>query len=453
MQESINSGTTDFSQIVRFPNFIDKTLLIRELLQNNRTAVITAPPKFGKSTNLDMIQRFLEIEVDSNGVPTSKANCSDHPIIDTQNYKLFVGNKLKITQDTKMMHDLLGRTPVLYVSLKDNIVIKDTDDVLRYFKNIVHLTYKRYLYLSRSDRLGVQQRENVGRWCDACEHLQSSQQQVYSALRQLAECLHRHFGQRKVFVLIDDHDYALRTATDVNALNDVVHYIAAMTNALLKNNRLHVLGGLMTGVWSVPAVGTPAHNAKHPDSFQVYRFLDDHRFMDFYGLTGDEVEALLVGNGINCTFDDVTAKYNGYTRIKSTKLYNIYSVLRFLKTGNLENYWTRSNDISYIGNVICEPYIRNNITELVSNQSVYIDAIDQVSVNDIIYFKNLTVQRSANIMDISRAFSLLFAEGYLTYKSGVIIQIDKETPKVGVRCPNDEIKEYFNHILKQYAYC
>ncbi|KAK0071068.1 hypothetical protein PV326_001724 [Microctonus aethiopoides] len=48
------------------PFYVDKTLLIKKLL-NVHHVMISAPSGFGKTLNMDMARRFLEIEVDEDG--------------------------------------------------------------------------------------------------------------------------------------------------------------------------------------------------------------------------------------------------------------------------------------------------------------------------------------------------------------------------------------------------
>ncbi|KAK0079388.1 hypothetical protein PV326_008766, partial [Microctonus aethiopoides] len=48
------------------PYYIDKTLLIKELFKKTHV-LITTPARFSKSLNMNMVKRFVEIEVDKDG--------------------------------------------------------------------------------------------------------------------------------------------------------------------------------------------------------------------------------------------------------------------------------------------------------------------------------------------------------------------------------------------------
>ena len=63
-------GVEDFKRLVDNEYyFIDKTLMIKELLENKETVnLFTRPRRFGKTLNMSMLQRFFEATEKSNGV-------------------------------------------------------------------------------------------------------------------------------------------------------------------------------------------------------------------------------------------------------------------------------------------------------------------------------------------------------------------------------------------------
>ena len=62
-------GTDNFKKLVTTSDvFIDKTLLIKEILDRGEEAtLILRPRRWGKSLALDMLKTFFEIEVDEQG--------------------------------------------------------------------------------------------------------------------------------------------------------------------------------------------------------------------------------------------------------------------------------------------------------------------------------------------------------------------------------------------------
>lgn len=64
-------GVSDFRELVEYKNpisreghlYIDKSLLIREILDDSsKVIVFTRPRRFGKTLNLSMLQYFLQLK-------------------------------------------------------------------------------------------------------------------------------------------------------------------------------------------------------------------------------------------------------------------------------------------------------------------------------------------------------------------------------------------------------
>ncbi|MFP3034107.1 MAG: AAA family ATPase, partial [Candidatus Tisiphia sp.] len=117
-------GTDDFKTLLLNSDvFVDKSLMIKELLEDNgAVTLITRPRRWGKSINMDMVRRFLEIELDTEGNPL--------PLEERVNYKLFVGGEvdsgfgetkelkaLKIASITNAMKRQ-GQSPVIFITFK-----------------------------------------------------------------------------------------------------------------------------------------------------------------------------------------------------------------------------------------------------------------------------------------------------------------------------------------------
>jgi hypothetical protein len=80
----------DFKDIVTQSTiFADKSLFIKDVIEDGGTALLLAMPRrWGKTVNLDMLRRFLEIPVDDNGEKID-TSCTD-------NCKLFAGGRVDV---------------------------------------------------------------------------------------------------------------------------------------------------------------------------------------------------------------------------------------------------------------------------------------------------------------------------------------------------------------------
>ncbi len=96
-------GHENFKELIDYRlDFVDKTLFIKEVLDDRATkvAVITRPRRFGKTLNLSMLHYFLAAEAYGQS---------------TQG--LFDGLKIAALGNEYMQHQ--GRYPVIFITLKE----------------------------------------------------------------------------------------------------------------------------------------------------------------------------------------------------------------------------------------------------------------------------------------------------------------------------------------------
>ena len=86
-------GVEDFKRLVdNVYYFVDKTLMIQELVDNKETVnLFTRPRRFGKTLNMSMLQRFFEATENSNAYlfdglkiaayPENMAYQAEYPVI------------------------------------------------------------------------------------------------------------------------------------------------------------------------------------------------------------------------------------------------------------------------------------------------------------------------------------------------------------------------------------
>lgn len=111
--------------------YIDKTLLIRDLLvQKNKVTLFTRPRRFGKTLAQSMIKCFFEKEVRPDGT-----------IVDNSVY--FQGKKIMEAGEEYLRH--MGQYPVIFLSLKS---AKQPTYEMAYRSLIDEI----YLYIKRQNR-------------------------------------------------------------------------------------------------------------------------------------------------------------------------------------------------------------------------------------------------------------------------------------------------------------
>ncbi|KAL6963293.1 hypothetical protein U1Q18_049114 [Sarracenia purpurea var. burkii] len=90
-------------------NFVDKSHLLVSFFNHTSEPYnfITCPPQFGKTTMLNMIKSFAEIEIDDSGIPI--------PWKETRAYEIF--SKLNIASYPEIVTSHLAQHPVILVNL------------------------------------------------------------------------------------------------------------------------------------------------------------------------------------------------------------------------------------------------------------------------------------------------------------------------------------------------
>ena len=122
-------GTTDFKRICRENYYVDKTLLIKDLLdQKTNIILFTRPRRFGKTLNMDMLRTFFE-----------KIN---------EDTSIYFKDKA-IWQQGEKYTQYQGKYPVIFISLKDckSMTWETTYNLL---KNTIRMEYARHTELENS---------------------------------------------------------------------------------------------------------------------------------------------------------------------------------------------------------------------------------------------------------------------------------------------------------------
>ncbi|WP_157905704.1 AAA family ATPase, partial [Rickettsia endosymbiont of Culicoides newsteadi] len=210
-------GTDEFYDLlVNSDVFVDKSLMIKELLEDSgKVILITRPRRWGKSLNMNMLQKFFEIEVDKRGTPL--------PEEDRVNRILFTGGEINLGIKGKRTLEPLkingneyamtqqGQFPVILLNLKDvkgssyqEIELGIKDQIIELFANHHYLNHH---VTEDTGLLNNAQKEKLRRYFDG----KLERNDLKDSLRVLSEVLYKHFGQ-KVYILIDEYDTPINSS-------------------------------------------------------------------------------------------------------------------------------------------------------------------------------------------------------------------------------------------------
>ncbi|MEL6152559.1 MAG: AAA family ATPase, partial [Bacteroidota bacterium] len=345
-------GTDDFAKLLLESQcFVDKSLFIKEFLEDSgEVALITRPRRWGKSLNMNMLGRFLAIEVDRHGTPIAPE--------DSLNRKLFAGgevvheeekkqlNPLKIATQERLMRAYQGKFPVISLGLKE-VKGDSYEEIEESLKDQIAELYDQYVYLKDQTWLTENQSSKLD------NHLKNklNTAALKGSLRFLSELLHKHFGQ-PVYILIDEYDTPINSAylqlqqTDPEAFQKVLELFRGLLGAALKSNKC-LKKGLVTGILRI----AKANIFSDLNNLTEYTLLDDE-FATSYGFTQAEVDGLLAQTAISTSREEIRHWYNGYT-FGGEVIYNPWSIMSCLaKKGKLDHYWIDSGGMALIDAVL-----------------------------------------------------------------------------------------------------
>jgi Predicted AAA-ATPase/PD-(D/E)XK nuclease superfamily len=372
-------GVDDFVELVSKENnflFVDKTLLIKELIDDgDKVSLIIRPRRWGKTLNMSMLRYFF--------APTVKGVSTTGLFDDLAIAKEAEGFYLK--------HQ--GRHPVVFISLKG---VKQ-DSFESFYRKMIELIKEAY---SEHEEVLLSGSRIIERKKGIYKNILNgdcNQEQLENALKFLSECLERHYGQ-KVIILIDEYDTPLNAAYHYNYFDRAVNFFKNLLGAALKgNDSLHK--GVLTGILRL------SKNSMLSDinNLSVYSLMEDV-YSSFFGFSEKEVKGLFDASGISLELASIQKWYNGYRSGHLMDIYNPWSVLNCLKNkGRLDDYWIKTGDEKLLNTIFVESgtSIKEKLNILIAGGSI------ESVVDDYVSFEQMKGGQEQVL------WSLLWALGYL----------------------------------------
>jgi len=319
-------GNSFFDQVIEDgAYYVDKTLLIRDILDRKaKVTLCTRPRRFGKTLNQTMLKCFFEDTAPFGGKDTRA---------------LFRGLKIDEAGERYMEHQ--GRHPVVFLSFKE-AKFDSFDMAYDILKDCIAKEFERHAYVAEKIL------SDYGR--DLFKKLSNRAGTVgdYSqALIFLSECLENYHG-KKAIILIDEYDVPLENSwSRVPRFYDkMIDFIRPLLSSAFKDNP-HLQMGVITGCLRVSkeSIFTGLNNL---DTASVL----DNKYSAYFGFTQGEVDAMLNYYGFDAKTQIVRDWYNGYL-FGNTEVYNPWSCLKAVDSWITDinerpkAYWvnTSSNDI------------------------------------------------------------------------------------------------------------
>lgn len=409
MAGNVAIGVQSFAELREGKYFyIDKTAFIKEWWECGDSAtLITRPRRFGKTLNMSMLEQFFSIEYAGRG-------------------ELFEG--LSIWQEEKY-RTLQGTYPVIslsFASIKETNYITTREKICQVLTNL----YVKYSYVRDSDVLTDTDRAFFNRILS--ENMRDSDATM--ALYQLSDYLTRYYG-KKVIILLDEYDTPMQEAYIHGYWEELVAFTRSLFNTTFKTNP-YMARGIMTGITRVSkeSIFSDLNNLKVVTT-------TSNEYATAFGFTEEDVFQALDDHGLGEEKEKVKWWYDGFVLGKQKEIYNPWSVLNFLDTGEYATYWANTSSNSLIGKLIRESdeEIKKSFEELLKGEHLRCPIDEQIVYNQL-------------DNDESAIWSLMLASGYLKvldYEKGDEAEYGQE-PMYELALTNYEVEQMFRKMIRSW---
>ena len=392
-------GNTSYIEISSECYYVDKTLLIRDLIDDhNMVTLFTRPRRFGKTLAINTIKTFFE-----------KAEG------DTAKY--FVDKK--IWQCGEKYHSLQGRYPVIMLTFKD-VKYNTWEESLEAISLVVKDEYKRHPELSESTVLDADAKNYINRM----EKGALSNVELQRSLLNLAHMLCAHHGS-KVVILIDEYDTPIQQGYSKGFYKDVISFMRNFLSGGLKDNT-DLAFGVLTGIMRVSK-----ENLFSGLNNPMVNSVLDEKYSEYFGFTEEEVREMAAYYHRPAAMDEIRLWYDGY-HFGDTGIYNPWSVTNYFASGGqAKPYWANTSDNEIIREILTglTPEIADDLARVMQGEEIHA-SLDMEVVYPRMTDGNDTI------------FSFLLLAGYLTPVGR------PEETEIGtfaaLRLPNAEIRRIYN---------
>ena len=397
-KKAVPVGIEDFKELIQEGYYyIDKTLLIDEMLMNkSKVTLFTRPRRFGKTLNMSMIKYFFDVKNKE------------------ENKKLF--ENLKVSDSEYMSEQ--GKYPVIFISLKD--LKADTwEGCLNRLKLFIFDLYVEFEYI----------REKMNEWdkrkFEKVLYEKEDADWIYS-LKNLSNYLYEYY-RKSVIILIDEYDAPIINAFDKGYYNEAINFFQTFYSSALKTNN-SLKYGVLTGITRIIKEGI----FSGLNNLYVNTILSKD-YSEYFGLLESEVIEMLEYFDMKYKIEEVREWYDGYI-FGESEVYNPWSIVNYVREKEIKAYWANVS-----GNTLLENMLDH------AGESVYDDLkrfTDGESIEK--YISDGTTIKSLLSND-DEIWQLLLYSGYLTKDEKQEKESDSNV--YNLKIPNKEIRKYFGNMF------
>ncbi|WP_105176690.1 AAA family ATPase [Clostridium cagae] len=404
-------GVDNFEMLItRGYYYIDKTLLIKDLLDNKASVnLFTRPRRFGKTLNMSMLQYYFEKREENNS-------------------HLFENLNIMEAGEEYVSH--MGQYPVINLSLK-SAKQPNFELAFKCMKEEITNEFRRHEYILKSDKLN-NEKEQYLRIVKG-----DDEDGLYiTSLRFLSQCLEKYHN-KKVIILIDEYDVPLENAFFEGFYDKMIAFLRSLFESALKTNS-SLEFSVITGCLRISreSIFTGLNN------LNIVSILND-RYAEHFGFTDDEVKKILKDYKVEEKYGVIKEWYNGYI-FGSTNVYNPWSVVKYVYDllPNINafptSYWANTSSNSIVRSLIerADSVTKREIESLIEGKTIEKKVHEDITYNEMY-----------DSMD--NLWNFMFFTGYFKKVSERMDEEDNHY--ITLKIPNKEVKYIFkNKILKWF---
>ena len=417
-RKKISIGVEDFKTLIDWNGyFVDKTLMIRDLIENHAMVTLfTRPRRFGKTLNQFMIRRFFEDEI------TEKGEKVD-------NGYLFDGLAITRCGEEIMQHQ--QRYPVIFMTLKS---ARQDTYALSYMelKKRISEEYKRHKYVLQGETLTMDEKKRY----EAVSAIADDDSLYTDALGFLSACLARYHGSNTI-ILIDEYDVPLENAYLHGFYDEMIGFIRSLFESALKTNP-YLEKGIITGCLRISkeSIFTGLNNLKVDSVLHT-------DYADSFGFTEAEVQEMLAYYDLSAELPEVKQWYDGYL-FNQIEIYNPWSIINFVYDRDRKitqfalPYWSNSSSNSIIREMVGEAdeEAKEDLETLINGGTIEKRVHEDITYGDI-------HQSQDNL------WNFLFFTGYLK-KISERKDAAGENLYLTMKIPNTEVKTIYQDSISYW---
>jgi hypothetical protein len=397
MGRTVAIGIQDFESLIKGNYFyVDKTNFIKEWWESGDSVTLIARPRrFGKTLNMSMLDCFFSNRYENRG-------------------DLFEG--LSIWEDEKY-RELQGTYPVInlsFANVKENTYQKAYTRICQ----IITELYNHNIFILKSGIL-TEEEEMFYKSVNSA----MDETVAVAAIRQMSDFLSRYYG-KKVIILLDEYDTPMQEAYVGGFWDEFTGFIRNLFNATFKTNP-YLERAIMTGITRVSkeSIFSDLNNLKvvtttSPEYAVAFGFTEEEVFtaMDEMGMTEK---------------DEVKKWYDGFVFGNISDIYNPWSIINLLDTGQIRTYWANTSSNSLAGKLLREANV--NVKE--KFETLLQGGTIESNLDEQIVYNQLGKKKDS-------VWSLLLASGYLK-----VVYADVKNEWYELTLTNYEVKRMFQNMV------